>query len=189
MNRHEIDQLWERHRDGELSDDERARFESHLKSDERDAALFEAESQWLAMLREPATRTTRKDAMAFTDATMKRWEDAPADGVLARFHWRTAFFSGAWAAAAAMIAVVMWINQPPVTEQPAESTPSRYADSTPRFPGRSHPLTSVVNDVADQFDRQPRNVEWVLDQARTFLDMNELAGRYGNVRPVSDSEE
>ncbi|MCC6581060.1 MAG: hypothetical protein IT440_11530 [Phycisphaeraceae bacterium] len=199
MTRQELDKLWEACRDGRITPEEQRRLDEHLAEREADALLFTAETQWLSALKDvPAPATGQAavaaadDAARFARDVLDQWQD-DKPGILARINWRTAIFSGGWAAAAAVIAVVMWVNQPPASDNEATSqSPVAMND----FSGE-HPLTVLVQEVSGglrERDLIPSPAFYPppsVTRQTPVIDLDNLADRMGLplVRPVSATME
>lgn len=195
MNHQELDELWDGCRDGALSAAERQRLDELLAQDDAARQLFDAETQWLTALTagqlDPAT-APQDDA--FVESVLARWQTEPT-GVLARINWRSALFSSGWAAAAAVVALIMWFNKP--QEEDAQ-TPSGQVAQVQQFnpPSmavnygprgfRRHPLTEIAQDFNQQYHQQPQAVIRMIDGARYWMDVEQLTDRLGIV-PASQN--
>jgi hypothetical protein len=172
VNQHQpIEQLWDAYRDGDISAADKAVFEQFLADHPDQKALFDAESQWLTSLHDqPVIRAMAYPANTkqhdFAAAVLNQW-DEQSKPVLARIHWKSAAFSAGWLAAAAMIAIAMWINAPQAsvdqTRNTTVATRMPGMDGSWRTPdGRMrdhrHPLTSLVQDMDQTYEEQPTNV-------------------------------
>ncbi|HAI13433.1 MAG TPA: hypothetical protein DCM28_17125 [Phycisphaerales bacterium] len=163
MNQHQnIEHLWDAYRDGDITAEDKALFEQYLADHPDEQALFDAETQWLDSLHDqPVTSSapmlsiaqTQPANRAFAAAVLDHWDDASRP-VLAKIHWKSAAFSAGWLVAAAAIAIAMWVNAPDATLPNNDAGPQIAHRPQPR----SHPLTSLVQDMDRTYDEQPTNV-------------------------------
>jgi len=189
MNSQSMEYLRNLYHDGELSDSQRAEFERRLAEDPHLKEDFALESQWLDLMVDPPVdekdRKVQEEAQAFVSTVMERWEsEAERTGVLGHINWKSAFFSGGWVAAAILIALVMYVNQPEQKPDDGEQS-SRFVHSPNQSSSRTrtafagHPLTAVVNDLTRDFEEHPQTVSRMIDGAQSWLDVDNLASQFG----------
>ena len=78
MNKQQIEQLWEAHRDGSISETDRVAFEQHLRESEPAAAMWKAESQWLEMIGDVDASfdeaSPMRDRTTFVASVLDHWQ-------------------------------------------------------------------------------------------------------------------
>ncbi len=113
MNKEKLDKLWESCRDGSISESDRAVFEHHLRENENAAALWQAESHWLALMSDVDGAMTEEasapDGSTFAMSVLDHWQsqqEREALGVIAMIGPAGATgFVHRYAAIAAMLAL------------------------------------------------------------------------------------
>lgn len=186
MNDH-MEQLWNKALDGEITPAERELFERHLRDNPADRRLWEAESRWLASLRDDTGEVPAAVA-AFTQAVFQRAAHLqPARSILAKI--------GRWAAAAAVV-VVTWQAlyqmapvRPIVVEIPAAPDSPPGAGAIPG--GASDPLSVLVMDFSRQVvEDQPATVRSAISRTTRIFDWDlwlEMVGPAAKSEPRTRS--
>ena len=180
MNREEMQRMWEQMRDGELDAEQREMFDEHMVGDRESAAQWGAETRWLESLKQTPLPMPGRDEPTFTEKVLDRWEDQPRRGVLGRIDWRTARFAGGWTAAAAAIALLMVLTQPP--GQPTLDNQLNVVHNVQ--PPTVDPLTVLVADVTDQMQQRPAEVYHIVRDTSTLLSVDQVI-RMMNVDPAA----
>lgn len=176
----DIETLWQAHRDGELDAAGRDALKAHLADHPHAARVFEAESQWLDMLRDDDP-TMSVDAAAFKRNVIDTWSTPETVGFIGRYG--SAFVA---AASIALIAGLMWfagqanMNQPsgPVAGDPgtAEIQPA----TADRRDGVTSPVSRFVLSVSGAVDRQPAAFRRNLDNAAAAFGVDDLMTIFPN---------
>lgn len=182
MNRDELRQLWDDYRDGALGAEQRRAFEQMLTDSQAEAALYEAETRWIASLHDDDA--SPRDVDGFVDVVLGAWQTPTVAG-------RIGFGSPLrWAMGlAAMIAVAAGgaifsrlIDVP-------DAQPGRYAnigdpstdgetDATPSTP-LTDPVTALVRGTRGNFviaAAQPKRIGEAVSRTTDLLDVGALIG-------------
>ena len=151
------EELWERYRDGDLSDADRQAFEQYLQQDEQADAIYQAESQWLACLEHDLERDANlpdADRQTFTQNVLDRWQPVPK-----RSGQRRLVAAASWLAAAAVIALAIWVSPP---GQPKAKPQHASAD----------PVSVLVQRGVEQYGQQFQRFDTMLERTAAWISVN-----------------
>lgn len=159
MNKEKLDTLWEACRDGSISESDRAVFDRYLNENDQAAALWEAESQWLAMMsdvdgamaQEPAGR----DGHAFAISVLDQWQvqqEREALGVVATIGPTLATgFVRRYAGIAAMLALFLgaaiYVGILTANKQPTDGGPVAIVPPKDTQPDGKSPAAATAPDA------------------------------------------
>jgi hypothetical protein len=153
MNNNELEQHWDARRDRELTDVQRQAFDEHMVADEQAASLWNAETRWLSDLHRKETPPQVPGEASFTEQVLERFDREPCRGVIGRIGLRSAANVAGWGAAAAALAMIMWVTQP----EPAGSPRMVHSVQTVQQPTRDA-VTVLVDDVTEQMRMRPAHL-------------------------------
>ncbi len=173
MKQDELHNLWDDYRDGTLDAEQRRAFEQAVADDPRAAELFAAESQWLDALAEVETPAASDDV--FTRGVMDAWGAPAQQPVLARIGWGR-FAAAAGVAIAATITLIVWINQPNVTNNTKPTGPVAGGPrGTPTAPvAQPDPVGAMLRNVDAQVSQQPVRLRQAVSETVALLDVKNV---------------
>lgn len=166
MKPNEIEQHWDACRDGDLTDEQRRAFDEHMVQDRQAACLWGAETRWLSDLKRKDVPPTIPGKPGFVEQVLERFDREPRRGVLARIGWRSAVNVAGWGAAAAVLAMVMWVTQP----QPPDNGRMAHHVRTVGQPTRDA-VTILVDDVTEQVRMRPAHMYNAVRDTQSMLTM------------------
>jgi len=155
MKRDELEQIWEKVRDGEATAAERRAFDVHMLDDPEMAALWGAETRWLSALKNTELSIAAAGEPTFTQRVLNQFDEERQRRILRRSDWHTIRFAAGWAIAAITLAVLMWVNQP-AEEMPG--TGSQFASQPSPGQMEPDPMTVLVSDMTEQIQMRPARV-------------------------------
>lgn len=166
---HEFEMLREAYLDGEMTAEQRMRFEQLLDEDPSRLAAWLAESQWLRSLRRERDSYADAAGDRFAGQIVERWHSERSRPVIGRVE-RVIAYVGA-AAAIAALALTIWVMQP---DTPDRAEHAVAPAATPSQSTDANPLSVLVREVAVQYDRQPARVMDAIEQTTSLLNLNRL---------------
>lgn len=178
MTRQQLEQLWDDYRDGTLGAADRAAFDEALRQDEQAAALFKAESQWLASMADEgaSARGESADGGLFAQRVLGKWHEERAVVGRIGFANRRGWAVGIAAAVAAFVggALVLNMMQTPPTDPGANTVVINPPPvSAPKADGVAMLLTSAGDSFASAA-AQPAKLRQTVSTAADMLDVNKL---------------
>lgn len=190
-----LEAMWDDRRDGTLSAEQQAEFDTLLAESDDARALWQAESQWLEALGE-AELSSNGRASNFTASVVAEWQTAQTDLVPATFEspviariepvsaWR---WAASVAAAVALIAGGMFLaNQ----MSPPADNPDNLAKGNNDTPlitptTTSSPVSVLVSNTSasDLEVAHPSNIRRKVSEAVAVLDPGNLVDLLGPMMP------